>query len=260
MGLEADAGNRQGMDPESASAPVVGLIEYWNAECLPTHCHGRHQLMYSMKGSMHVVTEFGSWMLPPRRALWIRGGTPHSFAAKRLVELSVLYIEPTIMPALEWQDCTVVNVNPLVRELITASVGLPWDYRINSSADRLVRVLVEQLASLPSAPVNLPEASDHRVRRVTSSLRLNPGLKDTLEELSSFAGASPRTLERIFRDETGMSFSEWRHRLRLVQGLEMLSDGLSVNSVAEAVGYDNPSSFISAFRRHFGTTPGNYFK
>lgn len=260
MAFKADISNQPVKDPDAATAPVVGRTEYWSGECFPTHSHERHQLMYSVRGSIRVVTEIGTWMLPPRRALWIRAGTPHSFEARFQVELNVLYIEPSIMKAPAWQYCTVVNVNPLVRELVATSAELPWDYPSNSREDRLVRVLVEQLTQLPSAPVNLPEPTDHRARRVTSRLRANLRLKDTLKELASSAGASPRTLERIFRDETSMSFTEWRHRLRLVQALEMLSEGLAVHSVADAVGYDNASSFISAFRRHFGTTPGNFFR
>ncbi|MCK1977774.1 helix-turn-helix transcriptional regulator, partial [Jeotgalicoccus huakuii] len=85
---------------------------------------------------------------------------------------------------------------------------------------------------------------------MTARLRADPASKETLIELANFAGASPRTLERIFRDETGMSFTEWRHRLRLVEALEKLSEGLAVNQVASAVGYDSTSAFINAFRSH----------
>lgn len=252
--------NQSNNDPDLATALVVGATESWNADSLPTHSHERHQLMYAIRGSIHVETQQGSWMLPPSRAIWIRGGTEHSFSAKRTVELKVLYIEPSIMEAPDWQECAVINVTPLVKELVGTSVELPWDYLPDSPSARLVRVLIEQLIEMPRAPVNLPEAVDHRARRVTARLRADPASKETLIELANFAGASPRTLERIFRDETGMSFTEWRHRLRLVEALEKLSEGLAVNQVASAVGYDSTSAFINAFRSHFGTTPGGYFK
>lgn len=252
--------NQHEADPDQATAPVVGATESWQPSGLPEHSHRRHQLMYAVRGAIHVDTPMGNWMLPPSRAIWIRGGTAHSFTAKRLVELHVLYIEPGLMPAPTWQDCAVVNVTPLVRELVATSVELPWDYLEGSASDRLVRVLLEQLVQLPRAPVNLREPDDLRARRVTARLRADPATKETLKELAEVAAASPRTLERIFQVETGMSFTEWRHRLRLIEALEMLSERHAVNRVATAVGYDNPSSFISAFRVLFGTTPGCYFK
>lgn len=247
-------------DPDTASGPVVGACEIWREGTLETHAHQRHQLMYSHKGSIHVVTEAGSWMLPPTRAIWIRGGTAHSFQARRSVELQVIYIDPAIMPAVDWEDCVVVNVTPLVRELVSATVALPWDYRLDSAAGRLAGVLLDQLVVMPHAPMNLPEPSDPRAKRVTALLRADPSRRSTLIELAAVAAVSARTLERLFHVEAGMSFNDWRQRLRLVTALEMLADGASVNWVADAIGYDNPSSFINAFRKLFGVTPGGYFK
>ena len=73
------------------------------------------------------------------------------------------------------------------------------------------------------------------------------------------AGASERTLARLFRSETGMTFAAWRQQLRLIRALELLAEGTAVTEVALAVGFDSPSSFIAMFRRSLGTTPSRYF-
>ncbi|WP_083639973.1 helix-turn-helix domain-containing protein [Pseudomonas sp. PA15(2017)] len=247
-------------DPDEAKAQIVGITESWQPGGLDLHCHTRHQLMYSIKGVMHVVTPFGRWVLPPSRAIWIAGGVQHAFMAKRPVDLHALYIDPAVADLPKWEGCVVVNVTPLVRELVASTVTLPWDYPTDSPAARLTRVLLEQLVDLPQAPVNLPEPEDPRAKRAVAMLRADPTARYSLQELASASAASARTLERIFHADTGMSFSEWRHRLRLLIALEMLADDVSVNRVANAVGYSNPSSFISAFRSLFGMTPGNYFR
>ena len=73
-----------------------------------------------------------------------------------------------------------------------------------------------------------------------------------LEDWSRFAGASPRTLARLFQSETGMTFRAWRQQLRLQRALEMLTEGQAVTSVALDLGYDSPSAFIAMFRRALG--------
>lgn len=59
---------------------------------------------------------------------------------------------------------------------------------------------------------------------------------------------------------TRMSFGRWRLRHRMIAALEKLANGNSVSNVADAVGYESPSSFNAAFRDSFGTTPASYFK
>ena len=110
------------------------------------------------------------------------------------------------------------------------------------------------------APLELPELSDPRAERVAAMLRADPADRRPLAELAAAAGASHRTIERLFASETRMSFGRWRVRHRMITALEQLAHGDSVSNVAYAVGYETPSSFIAAFRASFGTTPTAYFQ
>ena len=85
-----------------------------------------------------------------------------------------------------------------------------------------------------------------------------PGDSTSLAGLGQAAGASARTLSRLFRDELGMTFYEWRTQLRIYHALVLLAGGHDTTSVAHACGWANPSSFIAAFAGLIGTTPGRY--
>ncbi|EKQ63227.1 transcriptional regulator [Xanthomonas citri pv. malvacearum str. GSPB2388] len=61
-----------------------------------------------------------------------------------------------------------------------------------------------------------------------------------------------------FRDETGLSFAQWRQQARLTEGLRRLSQGHAVAQVADQLGYSSPSAFVSVFHRHFGAPPTRY--
>jgi len=76
-----------------------------------------------------------------------------------------------------------------------------------------------------------------------------------LDRWADEAGASRRTLARIFRSETGLGFAEWRARLRAIDGLARLSDGASVADTARSVGYASASAFSAMIHRTLGGSP-----
>jgi AraC-like DNA-binding protein len=109
------------------------------------------------------------------------------------------------------------------------------------------------------APHHLPRPTDPRARCIVGALDADPGDRRPLAAWARSAGASTRTLARLFRRETGLGFRAWRQQLRLLRGLERLAAGDAVTRVAVDVGYDSPSAFVAAFRRALGTSPGRYF-
>jgi AraC-like DNA-binding protein len=247
--------------PDEARAPMVGVSSHWPSRSEKAqHTHFRHQLMYSQKGVIHVSTPTGSWILPPTRSIWISGGTPHALVVKRPVELITLWVDRDAPGAPHWTGCNVVSVSPLIRELLIVCSEQPWDYPLASRSARLAQVLLEQLEVHEQAPLVLPELTDPRAQRIAAMLRSDPADRRPLAALAAAAGASHRTIERLFASETGMSFGRWRVRQRMIIALEQLAHGESSSNVAHAVGYETPSSFIATFRASFGTTPTAYFQ
>jgi len=101
--------------------------------------------------------------------------------------------------------------------------------------------------------------TDKRALRVCEAILETPGHGASLAEFGQQSGASGRTLERIFRTETGMSFACWRQQARLLAGIRMLALGDKIGTVALSVGYESPSAFSLMFRRALGVTPSQYF-
>ncbi|WP_245908042.1 helix-turn-helix domain-containing protein [Pseudosporangium ferrugineum] len=118
--------------------------------------------------------------------------------------------------------------------------------------------MLDELTEAPEHSLHLPEPHDDRLRAVTDLLHTDPARNTTLAELGRSAGASERTLSRLFHTELGMSFHRWRTVLRIHHALIHLTDGRSVTETATACGWSNPSSFIDAFTAVVGQTPGRY--
>jgi transcriptional regulator GlxA family with amidase domain len=89
---------------------------------------------------------------------------------------------------------------------------------------------------------------------------LHPGERQSFAALCDSAGASVRTMQRVFRRETGTDFEFWRRQVRLMKAIELLVSGESVKEVACALGYRQPTAFVEMFRGILGTTPGAWIK
>lgn len=81
----------------------------------------------------------------------------------------------------------------------------------------------------------------------------------TRQDIADHVHLSQNHLARIFRRETGMSIAEYTLQQRMSQAVELLAHTeLSVGAIAERVGYENYSYFLTLFRRVTGTTPSKY--
>ncbi|GJF34513.1 AraC family transcriptional regulator [Kitasatospora sp. NE20-6] len=232
-----------------------GRVPLADRERIDWHFHSVNQLICPARGVLQVSTARGSWAVPGHRAVWIPAGVPHAHRAHGPSELRCLTFAADVNP-LALDAPTVLAVSPLLREVIGVLSGphAPTGGR----RERLELVALDELAEAPSFDRRLPTPQDPRLRDVAALLGTDPGDPRTLAELGTAVGASERTLSRLFRRETGMSFPQWRAQLRLQHALTLLATGRTVTATAAACGYATPSSFIEAFRLAFGTTPGRH--
>jgi AraC-like DNA-binding protein len=83
----------------------------------------------------------------------------------------------------------------------------------------------------------------------------DPTHGESLEQWASTVGASTRTIARLFRQELGVSFSQWRQQAILARAIPLLSQGRPLSHVAQELGYQSQSAFSAMFRRAFGASP-----
>ena len=228
-------------------------------ERLDFHHHRRAQLVYASDGIMAVTTRDATYLVPPQRAVWMPGGTEHRIDARSRLHMRTLYIETDRGWSLPGEVC-VLNVTPLLRELILAAVVAGPEVVAGSPQERVMAVILDQIQTQPVAALSLPLPEDSRLRRITDALLANPADARDLAAWAHRVGASKRTLVRLFPRQTGMSFRQWRQQCRLLHALELLNGGASVTAAGLETGYDNSSAFIAMFRRCLGCTPLQYLR
>ncbi len=251
------------LDPKEDLAniprPIVArAYEYPSGHLIPSHRHRRSQLLYASSGVMTVTTHSGIWVVPPFQAVWIPALTDHEIRVSGPLSMRTLYIDPNFFSG-PGESCCVINVSPLLKQLILQAVRLPQLYPLKGPEERLLGVLLDQIKDMKINPLELPIPGDGRLRKIYRHLARNPENNRTLEDWGRMVGATGRTLARHFRLETGMSFGQWRQQIRILEALRRLGLKEPVTTVAIELGYDSPSAFISMFKKALGKTPGRYF-
>jgi len=224
---------------------------YSNGSVLHPHRHASHQLLFAASGDRT------SWMIPPGRAVLIPAGSPHAIRMWGDVAMRSLYFPVSAAaPAFNVAGCRVISVGPLLRELILRVAELrALDSREPVEA-RVMAVLMDELAAARVEPLLLPLPADERALTAAQYVLAHPADDVTTDGVARQSGLSARTLERLFRAETGMSFGLWRQKARLLESVRLLAQGGSVTDAALDSGYSSVSAYISAFKQTFGCTPG----
>jgi AraC-like DNA-binding protein len=234
-----------------------GSWDFKHGHVIRRHAHVEDQLLFASEGVMTVETDEGIWVVPPLRAVWIPAETSHGVAMSGSVSMRTLYLSPKLCLSLP-RRCLVINISSLLRELILHACSFSRLQKRVAAERRVIEMILDQLRIAESIPVQLPHPRDPRARKLADLLRSNPSQQRPLEVLSAQCGASKRTMQRLFADESGMSFSRWRQRARLIHAMQSLAAGQSVTNAALEAGYSTTSAFISMFRKQLGTTPTRY--
>jgi AraC-like DNA-binding protein len=227
---------------------------------LGLHAHAEAQLLFASSGIMQVTTPKGRWLVPPRRAVWVPPRLEHRVDALSDLQMRSLYISPVWLAAHpeapRLHRPFVIAVGTLLRELVLAMFADGVDPR---RTDLLARLAVFELAEAEDKATFMPLPTDPRARRVAEMVLARPGGVSDLADLARDAGASARTITRLFPAETDLTFKEWRQRARILASVEALAEGrLPIKQLAARLGFSSAAAFGQAFRDVLGVTPGAF--
>lgn len=202
------------------------------------------------------VTQETTTIVPPSRAVWIPPGARHAVTIVEAAQLLTLYFDASVVPD-HWNRSRVLVVSPLLRELVHA-MDRPQQPALDARRAMLT-LLLHEMEHADTQPLGVPMPStsggDRRLRNLCEAVMQAPAQHATLAAWALQAGASERTLARLFRDELGTSFQRWRQQVVLAHAMPMLARGVSVGRVAQACGYASESAFSAMFKAAMGLPP-----
>lgn len=261
----------------SAARPVrVSARRLEERTEISPHRHAWAQVAIAVSGVARITAGDMTCLVPAWRAVWIPPQVEHVVHVVEAAELRTLYIHqrpghagpgaPRAQQA-PWRSCRVLEVSPLLRELVRemddGPGGEPGGER---SAERLARerllgsLVLDELRRARPVPLGVALPQDKRLRALCEAVLAAPARHRRLDDWARAAGASPRTVARLFRQQLGTSFGPWRQQVLLARALALTAQGRPVGWIAAELGYASASAFTAMVRRSVGAPPGRFFK
>ncbi len=223
------------------------------------HHHLRGQLIHVESGLVTTRTEAGDWSLPAGCAGWMPPGVRHTVTLSGALHGWGLLVAPDAAAGLPARPC-VLGMDDLLRHLALRVVDWPLQDTLAPAQQRLSQVLLDELAAATPRALHLPMPQDRRLLRIAARLLSDPADPRDLPHWADWAGLSTRSLTRRFRQETGLSFAQWRQQARLAESLRLLHDGQRIGEISHQLGYSSPSAFVTAFRQCYGLPPARWLQ
>lgn len=239
---------------------VVTANDYLDGQRFALHTHQRGQFAYAASGVITVFTREGNWVVPPQRAIWVPAGVPHEMHMSGPVTMLNTYIRCRAAARLGLPaHCQVFGVSDLLRQLLIRAMDIPALYARENLEGHVMTLLLHEIAAMSPLSLNAPLPGEPRLARACRDLLDQPSLEIGIDDMARQIGISRRTFTRLFRQQTGISFVEWRQQACLLMAVVRLGNGEAITRVATDLGYSSPSAFTSVFRRVLGEAPSRYF-
>jgi AraC-like DNA-binding protein len=248
------------------SRPVRAKVQrLFMSQEVSSHRHPWAQLAFSITGMTRLIVEDGVFIVAPWQALWIPANVGHAVTVPAETEVYTLYFLEDVIPmpsnpvteSARWERCSVIEVSDLLRAVVLQMDSRPDDDipTVPARPERerlLVNVALEELSIAPSIPLGIELPKERRIRQLCQAVLQDPMRHSTLDAWAEDAGASPRTIARLFRRELGIGFSQWRKKVLLAQAVSRVENSKPISEIAAELGYASTSAFSAMVKRSAG--------
>lgn len=221
------------------------------------HFHQWGQLQLISGGILELNAQGKRFLAPSNHAIWVPAGIVHQSYNRKPIAYCSINIDTKLTEKFPKQAC-LLTVTPIIEAIVSELRTNKVQIAKNIQDKRLFNVLLDQFSNTQQIENFLPSTCNKLLTPILTALEINPADLRTLNEWANQVHTTERTLARHCKNELGMSFTEWRLRMRYLHSLELLRDGKSIKEIAFSLGYNQASPFISMFKKYSGYTPDFY--
>nr|WP_312120413.1 helix-turn-helix transcriptional regulator [Brevundimonas diminuta] len=250
-----DRSKRQGRVQGDRPAPVSFRTEAYGAGTVfPKIRQPWGELNYALSGVLEIIVEGKRILSPPTYGVWIPPMVEHEARNANPMIYVTVYMDAQLCGDLP-KEVGTIELTPLLKAVLADFASREITVPTTPQDKRLAQVLIDQIHSAPQFDSYLPMPQDPVLGPIALALQADSGSREQLSDWAALAGVTERTLSRRWQSSTGVSFNEWRQRLRAIDAIALLEQGELVQNVARQVGYNDASAFIAMFRRVTGIAP-----
>ncbi len=227
-----------------------------NTEYLP-HAHPWGQAIFVQSNVLQMQIGAARLLTPMEIPIWIPPGVEHASYNRKQAHFRTFNVAAALCAGLPPRAC-LLSVSSIVQAIMAELARRELTLPATPEDLRLCEVLLDQLKRAEEQESYLPTSEDKYLAPVLRALEQDPADSTTLAQWAARVYTTERTLSRRCQAALGMSFSEWRQRLRFLHAISLLEQGKTVQETALELGYSSASALIAMFQQQSGTTPDRY--
>lgn len=220
-----------------------------------THSWGQINCVYSGIGSFSSKDRRLIGL--PGVGIWFPPHCVHECYNHHQMLFRVMNVAPDICERLPKEAC-MLGLTDIFQTVFADFFNRQSQYPVTPEESRLTRVLIDQLKITSTQDYFLPTTTDPILEPIIKHIEQNPADNLNVTHWAKELFTSERTINRKFQRCFGMSYREWRVRLRFLYAVTLLRQDITIEEIAFSLGYSSSSAFISMFQKFAHTTPQRY--
>lgn len=225
------------------------------------HKHEIAQLSVPQNGIIYFVVEEQLYVVPPNTAIYIPPNIAHCiYKTNNKIIIENIYFSKQYLDKLP-EITKSSTLTDLAKILIARICKISKDNLDNHKTEQMLELLLEELKDNNNFEYNLKIPQDEKLKNVFNSIANNESVSlPNLENCASVINVSSRTLQRIIKQELGVSFILWRSQILFMKSLALIHKHKSTSVVSYMLGFNSESAFISMFKKFsHGKTPSSFY-
>ncbi|AZA84361.1 AraC family transcriptional regulator [Chryseobacterium lactis] len=227
------------------------------------HSHNKGQLIYVESGFQYLTVEEKIYLLPKNHAAWIPSNCIHktNWGSKK-IKLMIMFFDLE-KEAPFYNEISVFLVPPVLKEMIKYAEKWSKKLREDPNETLFLGTLLNELPQfvVRSQQLYITPPADKRLSNATAYLHEHYAENLAMEDLSQIAALSIRTVERIFKKQTGLTLSKYQQLLRILKSIELLNEQeLTISEIAFRVGYKSLQAYTNSFFSVMQYRPSEFLK
>lgn len=214
------------------------------------HVHNRAQLTFVEDGYQYFHINQKIYLVPQYHVIWVPSGKAHKITSEAQTVNLMVFLFKSVFEEDFYQNVHVFAVPPVLKEMLLYASKWNQSLDENEEQDIFFKAILKSLPNFckESSGLEIPIPKDIRLIPVCNDINSNFRYNLDIDSLAAKAQMSVRSLQRNFKNETGITLQKYLQLTRILKSIELIDTRqYTLSEVAYKVGYQSLSAFTSSY-------------
>lgn len=214
------------------------------------HVHDRAQLTFVEEGYQYFHIDQKIYLVPQHHVIWIPSKKAHKTTSEAKTVNLMVFLFKSVFDDDFYQNVQVFAAPPVLKEMLFYTSKWNQSLEENEEQDIFFKAILKSLPNFykESSGLEIPVPTDVRLIPVCQDINVNFKYNLDIDTLAEKATMSVRSLQRIFKKETGITLQKYLQLTRILKSIELIdTQQYTLSEIAYKVGYQSLSAFTTAY-------------